>query len=52
MFTHIVTTGSFTKKSGEVLTGGTSGATGIIENTTADAGLYILSNVKGTFVAG
>ena len=30
MFTHVVTTGSFTLKAGEALTGGTSGA-GIIE---------------------
>ena len=52
MFTHIVTTGSFTKVAGETLTGGTSGATGIIEDTSVAAGLYILSNVKGTFVAG
>ena len=52
MFTHVVTTGSFTKVTGETLTGGTSGATGIIEDTTVAAGLYILSNVKGTFVAG
>ena len=52
MFTHVVTTGSFTKVAGETLTGGTSGATGIIEDTSAAAGLYILSNVKGTFVAG
>jgi len=50
MFTHVVT-GSFTKKTGEVLTGGTSGATGIIEDVSV-SGLYILSNVKGTFVAG
>ncbi len=52
MFTHVVTTGSFTKVTGETLTGGTSGATGIIEDTTVADGLYILSNVKGTFVAG
>ena len=52
MFTHVVTTGSFTKVTGETLTGGTSGATGIIEDTTVASGLYILSNVKGTFVAG
>jgi len=52
MFTHVVTTGSFTKVTGETLTGGTSGATGIIEDTTTADGLYILSNVKGTFVAG
>ena len=52
MFTHIVTTGSFTLKAGETLTGSTSGATGIIEATSVAAGLYILSNVKGTFVAG
>ena len=52
MFTHVVTTGSFTKVTGETLTGGTSGATGIIEDTTTGDGLYILSNVKGTFVAG
>jgi len=50
MFTHVVTN-SFTKKTGEVLTGGTSGATGIIEDVSV-SGLYILSNVKGTFVAG
>tara|TARA_Y100001938_G_scaffold31252_1_gene42606 strand:+ start:8074 stop:13980 length:5907 start_codon:yes stop_codon:yes gene_type:complete len=52
MFTHIVTTGSFTLKAGEVLTGSTSGATGIIEATSVAAGLYILSNVKGTFQVG
>ena len=52
MFTHVVTTGSFTLAAGETLTGGTSGATGIIEATSTASGLYILSNVKGTFVAG
>lgn len=52
MFTHVVTTGSFTLAAGETLTGGTSGATGIIEATSTADGLYILSNVKGTFVAG
>ena len=52
MFTHVVTTGAFTLAAGETLTGGTSGATGIIEATSVAAGLYILSNVKGTFVAG
>ena len=40
MFTHIVTTGSFTKVAGETLTGGTSGATGIIEATSV-AVVYI-----------
>ena len=42
--------GKFEK--GETITGATSGATGIIEDTSVAAGLYILSNVKGTFVAG
>jgi len=51
-FTHVATTGSITLAVGETLTGGTSGATGIIETDSDTAGLYILSNVKGTFVAG
>ena len=51
-FTHVATTGSITLAVGETLTGGTSGATGIIETNSDAAGLYILSNVKGTFQTG
>lgn len=51
-FTHVATTGSITVNAGEILTGSTSGATGIIEGRSDTAGLYILSNVKGTFVTG
>ena len=51
-FTHVATTGSVTIAVGDTLTGGTSGATGVIEKDSDGAGLFILSNVKGTFVAG
>ena len=51
-FTHVATTGGITLAVGETLTGGTSGATGIIETNSDTAGLYILSNVKGTFQSG
>jgi len=51
-FTHVATSGAITVNAGEILTGATSGATGIVEERSDTNGLFILSNVKGTFQTG